>query len=195
MAVQITPMTAAAFWAYCEAIDASHGPHLELVNGEVVEMSPTGGEHGVLTFELGLRVGGFVRERQLGYVTAAETGFRVSSGGRESVLAPDVAFVSSARLPGGPPREFIPFAPDLAVEVLSPSDAYSGVQRKAALYLAGGSQAVWVVDSLARSVTIYATDADGGLLARTWTPGMILDGAPVLPGFQLSVDELFSVLG
>ena len=193
MTVQATPIAAADFWAISESADES-GLHLELVEGEVVEMSPTGGEHGILTFELGLRIGAFVRDRQLGYVTAAETGYRISSGVHESVLAPDVAFVRTARLPEGPPREFIPLAPDLAVEVLSPSDSYSMVQRKAGLYLRGGSQAVWVVDASARSITVFALNEDGGLIARTLTDAANLDGAPVLPGFSLPLSELFAVL-
>src|SRR6266496_3229822 len=96
----------------------------ELVDGEVVEMAPAGGVHGQVTALVASRLLQFVRAQGGGFVVAGDVGFILALvGDPERVRAPDVAFVSATRLPEGRvPERFIRAAPDLAVEVLSPSD-------------------------------------------------------------------------
>src|SRR5215207_7816780 len=97
------------------------GQRHELVQGELRTMAPTGAEHTVITSELHWWLAQYVRAQYLGQITAAEGGFRIATN-PDTVLAPDVAFIRRERLITPPPPGYWPFAPDLAAEVLSPSD-------------------------------------------------------------------------
>jgi Uma2 family endonuclease len=105
------------------------------------------------------------------------------------VRAPDFAFVSKARiLPGGLPKKFFPGAPDLAVEVLSPSDTTEEVDEKVLDWLGGGCQAVWVVDPGLRTVTIYHSPTD---IRVCPSDGELADDK-IVPGFRCKVSDLFA---
>lgn len=118
---------------------SAQGKRYELVKGELREMAPTGGRHGRVAIRLGGRLNSYVDEHNLGEVFAAETGFRLSKD-PDTVRAPDVAFVARGRLPEeGLPAGYPEIAPDLVVEVLSPSDA--AVED----WLEAGVKLVWVV--------------------------------------------------
>ena len=112
----------------------------ELVDGEVIEMPPAGAEHGEYTMRLGHRLTDHVERHGGGEVVGGDAGFVVDvPADSERVRAPDVAFISAGRIPGGRlPVGFFPGAPDLAVEVLSPSDNPVDVQRKIRDYLEAG---------------------------------------------------------
>lgn len=105
------------------------------------------------------------------------------SGDPERVRAPDVAFVSAGRLPEG----FLDGAPDLAVEVLSPSDDPVDVQQKVRDYLEAGAHLVWVVAPSAQAVTVDRADGSARLL-REWEA---LEGEDALPGLRIPLAELF----
>jgi Uma2 family endonuclease len=106
----------------------------------------------------------------------------------ERVRAPDVAFVSSSRLPEGRlPTGFLPGGPDLAVEVLSPTDNPVDVQQKVRDYLEGGTRLVWVIAPQAKSVTVYRADGT----ARLLRPQEELEGEDVLPGLTIPLTDLF----
>ena len=96
---------------------------IELVEGEIIEMSKAGGLHGQITMLLSLKIGNHVVPKGLGIVTSAETGFILERNieGRDTVRALDIAFLSSARVPAVLPEHLVDVAPDLAVEVISPS--------------------------------------------------------------------------
>lgn len=163
------------------------GNRYDLIKGELICMAPAGGEHGEVSMEVGGELRAFVRQHQLGRVYAAETGFLLSSD-PQVVLAPDVAFVRADRLP---PREdrrgFMPIAPDLVVEVVSPHDRYSDVRLKIDTYLEYGVRLVWVLEPRRRTVTIHRPNGTTTVLAGKDA----LDGEDVLPGFQVSVAALF----
>ena len=127
-------------------------------------MLPTGGRHGRLAMRMGRALADFVDRCELGEVFAAETGF-VLSRDPNTVRAPDVAFVRTGREIGD---GFIEGAPDLAVEVLSPGDRPGSVREKVAEWLDAGTEAVWVVDPRARTVTIHATHQNRSCSA-SWT--------------------------
>ncbi len=149
-------------------------------------MTPAGAEHGAITVELTLRLGGHVREHRLGKVYAAETGFMISTD-PDTVRAADVAFVRADRVPGTPVRGFFAGAPDLAVQVISPSDRRNDVRAKVTAWIAAGCQAVWLVDAATCAITVY--QADGQVEGHQ--PGDVLYGGGVVPGFEMMVGELF----
>ena len=160
------------------------GWRYELVDGELRRMSPAGQEHGRVAMNFGARLAQFVRERALGVVFAAETGFLLRRN-PDTVRAPDVAFVSSARLSSA--MGFFPGAPDLAVEVVSPSDSFVDVEEKVLEWLGAGSKAVIVVNPRKRAVSIYRAKDDIRLL----TEADVLELSFVVPGFRVAVRELF----
>ena len=161
----------------------------ELVDGEVIEMTPAGGVHGRVTNRIALKLTLHVDAHGGGEVVTGDVGFVLSlPGDPERVRAPDVAFIATARLPGGQlPQGFIPGAPDLAVEVLSPSDNPVEVQRKVRDYLEAGVRMVWVVVPLVRTVTVHRPDGS----ARLAREPEHLDGEDVLPGLRIPLVEVF----
>jgi Uma2 family endonuclease len=161
------------------------GWRLELVRGHVVREPPAGFEHGGIAGWIAGELHAFLREHRLGRVRTAETGF-VLFDEPPTVRAPDVAFVRQERLTFDRKR-FAPLAPDLAVEIVSPSNTSSDIQQKVLDYLEAGTRLVWVVDPGPRIVTVYRSRDEIRLL----TAADELDGEDVLPGFRLSVSELF----
>jgi Uma2 family endonuclease len=102
----------------------------------------------------------YAEENRLGTVYAAETGFRLASD-PDTVRAPDVAFVSQARVEAvGEVEGFWPEAPDLAVEVVSPGDSYSEVEEKVFAWLDAGTKMVVVINPRQRSATVYKSPTD-----------------------------------
>jgi Uma2 family endonuclease len=165
----------------------SGGAHLELIEGTLHKMSPTGAEHSLVTSEIHYQLSLVVRRDSLGAIAAAETGFRLAE---DTVLAPDVAFIAAARLPAVIPDDYFALAPDLAVEVVSPSDRYSRTLRKVRLYLMAGAQAVWVFNTPDRNVVVWRREGER-LLAVLLTADDWLEGGMLLPGFRVRVGELF----
>jgi Uma2 family endonuclease len=159
-----------------------HGDTLfELINGRVYPVvsnnrsSRIAGK--ILTF-----INVFVLAQKIGYVTGADGGYIVA-GER---LMPDVAFMSKARQPRRSKEAYNPLAPDLAVEVLSPSDDESNVRIKLADYLRAGT-VVWIVNPDTRTVEIHLPDQPSSKLTENDT----LAGGDVLPGFTLPVSDIF----
>ena len=163
----------------------------ELIRGKLITMSPSGSEHGVVTNRLSSRLDQFVSPRSLGLLFGAETGFRLERH-PDTVRAPDIAFISHAKIPlGGIPKGYWAGPPELAVEVVSPNDTAREVAEKAADWIRFGARAVWVVDPDSQTVAVYA--ADGSV--KTITQGETLDGGDVFPGFRCDVSDIFRVPG
>src|SRR4051812_44007689 len=118
MAVQEKLYTADELW---NLSDNDADKRYELDEGNLIEMSPSGEEHGLIAMTIGALMFIFVRQYKLGKVTAAETGYLLFSGPPQTVRAPDVGFISQDRT--RPTTEkYYPVPPDLAVEVVSPND-------------------------------------------------------------------------
>jgi Uma2 family endonuclease len=156
----------------------------ELIDGEPVEMMATGGESGWTSGILFAELLNHVRSRELGWVFPPETGF-VLFPDRDTVRSPDAAFVAGDRLER-PPKGFIPLAPDLAVEVLSPSDRMADALGKVAMYLEAGVRLVWLVDPERRTVSIFSQYTPPFMLRD----GDTLSGGDVLPEFARPISEI-----
>ncbi len=155
----------------------------EYAKGELVPMPPTSGEHGRISVNLILPLGAYVRENRLGDIYVSETGFRVG----ERLLVPDIAFLSIDHIPADLSKVF-PIPPDLAVEVVSPTDVLYRVEEKVFAYLDAGTQLVWVLVPRSKTVTVYRSETDITLLTRNDT----LTGENVIEGFSCQVAELFA---
>ena len=158
----------------------------ELIRGELKMMIPAGDEHGRITVTLTCAVGNHVMSRQLGILHGAETGF-VLSRDPDTVRAPDLAFTRAER--ASPlARGFVPAAPDLAVEVLSPDDRPGYVREKVAEWLEAGTLAAWVVDPRDRTVTVHEPEQRPSVFGEA----DLLPGGDLLPGFELAVRDMYA---
>jgi Uma2 family endonuclease len=150
-------------------------------------MSPASARHGEIAATLARHLGNYVADHRLGTVYAAETGFLVGRD-PDTLLAPDVAFVRAERLPKpGQQQGFLELAPDLVVEVVSPSDTSRYVSDKVLTYLDAGCRLVWVVEPERRTVTVSAPERT----ARVMMAADTLEGGQVLPGLTLAVAAIF----
>ena len=163
---------------------------LELVKGEVIALSPPPEfTHGRSQTRASFFLESFAYPRGLG-VTTSDTGYLISRD-PDTVRAPDVAFVSLDRLPDGDLPSYLPFAPDIAVEVVSRLDTPSTARARALMWLDAGSALVWMLFTESRSVTVYRADVEIFTLGED----DILDAAPVLDGFSVKVSEFFDLFG
>jgi Uma2 family endonuclease len=162
----------------------------ELVRGEVRVMTPASGAHGVIAGRIFAALNAFVEPRQLGQCFPDNTGFLLP-GLRDTVRSPDAAFVRGECLPEqGIGAGWVAVAPDLVVEILSPSETASELEEKLRDYRAAGTRLIWVVDPATRVVSVRsATTPDVWL-----TEADSLDGDDVLPGFTIPVAKLFARL-
>lgn len=162
----------------------------ELIKGELFEVAPTGEEHGYLAGEIFHLFRLFDPQRELGIPTV-ETGYYTLDD-RSTVLSPDVAFRRTDRKAPPLTKAFVPVMPDLAVEIVSPSNTMSQIRRKAALYLQHGTQLVWIVIPDKQGVEVCRLDASGKIQNESIDADGSLSGEQVLPGFNLELAALFS---
>ena len=160
---------------------------LELVRGRLVREPRPGTRHGSLMARLGARLERHVKENRLGIV-CMDFGVVLSTE-PPTVRGPDIGFISADRLPPeGAPIGFLRVAPDLAVEIVSPSNTASEIQEKVLEYLEAEARLVWVVDPQTRVASTYRSRDEIRLLGEEDE----LEGGDVLPGFRLALRELFA---
>lgn len=182
MSVTIQPLTAEALLAMSSTLGRA-----ELLDGELIRMSPAGFEHGSITLKLAWPIARHVEEHQLGIVCAAETGFLLKRN-PDTVRAPDLAFVSQARVEQvGSVKGYWPGCPDMVAEVVSPNDAYSEVQAKALAWIEAGCRVVWIVDPKQKHVTEFRSQT----LIRVFTVKDRLAAADVFGDWSIEVGKLF----
>jgi Uma2 family endonuclease len=158
---------------------------IELDEGELIRSPWCGESEGWLKSGLIARLHEFVRARGLGRLYGPNTGFRLSD---DTVRSPDVAFVRKERVAELRSQGFAKGAPDLAVEILSPSNSFRQMTRKVRQYFAAGCHTVWVVHPDRKEVEVFeSTGAD-----RTLTVEDLLDAPELLPGFSVPVAQLFA---
>lgn len=163
------------------------GFRYELVRGELRKLPPASSDHGYLALEVGAELRNHVKAIQLGRTFGAETGFKLASD-PDTIRAPDAAIVRQERVAEAEhTKGYWPGPPDLAIELISPGDTYSEVEEKALEWLNAGTHMVVVMDPRKRTVTVYRSREE----IRVLTEADTLDGADVVPGWRVSVKELF----
>jgi Uma2 family endonuclease len=167
------------------------GYRYEIWHGELLRMAPAGGRHGEC--EANLVAALRQQTRALGRVYTGDTGFLLREDPDE-LVSPDVAFVRHDRLP--PPAERISYlrvVPNLVVEIRSPNDAEADVRAKLSLYLEVGVPLVWIVDPQKQTVEEVRASASGLIDSRLMRAdaGHALEGGDLLPGFRVSLADVF----
>ena len=163
------------------------GHRYELLKGELLTMSPTSGKHGVVAMRLSRILANYIEDSDLGLTFAAETGFRLEHD-PDTVLAPDFAFVSRDRISTLPDDGYVRLAPDLVVEVISPSQSDKEMRLKAVLWISLGVKQVWLVQPKKRTVELFVKTDEHVLLREKDE----LTGGELIPGFRIRVSEIFS---
>lgn len=160
----------------------------ELIKGELIRMPPPGHIHGRVAMRVADPLYQHVIANNLGIVYAAGTGFLIHRN-PDTVRAPDAAFIQQQRVENaGAIEGYWVGAPDLVVEVVSLTDSVGYVEEKVAEWIEAGSRLVWVVSPKMHTVTVYRSLTEIVVLTENDT----LDGGVVVPGFQISIAEIFS---
>ncbi|MCY4662234.1 MAG: Uma2 family endonuclease [Acidobacteria bacterium] len=163
------------------------GQRYELVAGGLVRMTPSGARHSAVAARIARLLDEHADAHDLGVCGAADPGF-VLRRNPDSVRAPDVGFVARHRIPDtGVPTTYWPLAPDLAVEVISPTDRLSDVHVKIADYFAAGTRLVWIVEPSTRTVHVYRSPREVEMIGEDGE----LTGGDVLPEFRCAVRQIF----
>ena len=167
-----------------ELILLHDGLRHELIKGELLTLSPAGADHGAKVMNLSAPLAVHVKRNSLGVVFTAETGFKLESD-PDTVLAPDIAFVSKERVTILPVN-YWDITPDLVVEVISPSDSKREIKLKTQRWLEFGARLVWLVRPKTKTVEVHRPNSNYTLTERD-----VLSGEEVVAGFQIPVSEIF----
>jgi len=164
------------------------GWRYELVRGELRRTPLPGFQHGRIANRIAFQLTGHVEANRLGIVVAAETGFLLHTDPDE-VRGADVAFISRSRYQATDfrPEKHFPGAPDLVVEVVSPSDSYSEVEEKVLVWLHAGARLVVLADPKKRVFFVHRPGASPEILGAS----EIFSADPVVPGWAIKVDDAF----
>ena len=185
MVVELAPTETRLITGEELAAMGDSGP-CELIEGRIVPMTPTGGEHGRIEVNIGAELLAYVRSHKLGKVLAGEVGIYTRRN-PDTVRGADVLFISNERYAQKTSPGYLDVAPDLVVEILSPNDRWTEVTQKLREYFAIGVRLAWVADPQTRSVYAYRALTD----VREFTENDDLPGDDVLPGFSVKVAQLF----
>ena len=164
------------------------GRRMELIDGTLVEMSKTSLGHGQIVMRLGRIIGNYIEEHDLGYLTGADAGFILERNpdGKDTMRGLDIAFIAKDRASSRLPFALGQTAPDLAIEVMSPSNSVWDMRLKVRQLLKAGVKLVWIVHPDFQEVEAYTSDS-----STTYAGDDILSGGDVLPGFEIRVGEIF----
>lgn len=176
-------------WTAADLVALPEGYHYDLVKGRLIQMAPTTADHGEASSDLGAELRLYARSHG-GHTYAAETGFNLTRPGEtdETVLGPDAAYIADTVVPRDE-HGFVGRAPDVAIEVASPTQWRPEMADKARLWLARGCKLVWVVWPRYQTIDVWHPGDQEP--TRTLRPGDDLDGDDVMPGFRYPVAKAF----
>src|SRR5579859_3632829 len=181
MAVQAHMRVSVEEFEKIAALPENADRRLEYIGGEVVEVVSNSLSSRIAANILG-EIFSYNKQHDLGYITTSDGGYRVSG---EDYM-PDVGFISKAKHPKGPRETWIPYAPDLAVEVVSPTDRRQKIAVKVGNYVAAGTL-LWYFYPEEQEVNVH----EPGQAVKTFTINDVLDGGKVLPGFKVALKDIF----
>jgi Uma2 family endonuclease len=161
------------------------GDNLELIRGELVDVTPPNSTHGDVMTTVTLLIGNHAKEHRLGKLYTGDVGL-VAEQDPDTVLGPDLCFFVADRVPTDKPVYFRS-PPDLTIEVVSPSNAAREIERKIGMYLHFGVREVWIVYPDRRQVVVH-TRAEP---PRTLRDHEQLTGGDILPGLSIPVGSIF----
>lgn len=162
-------------------------PGVELVKGELRQMSPTGFEHGIREARIGRFLDRYNEQHQLGEIMTGEVGMYIRRN-PDSVRAADVLFISHQRLQQVQSKSYLDVAPELVVEVLSPNDSWVDMAEKLEEYFSIGVLQVWFANPRNKTLQVFTSATDSVLLRGEDCVSEIA----FLPGFSLNVSEIYS---
>ncbi len=166
----------------------------ELIEGKLYEMPLNGWLHGVIVANVSWLITRYVNQHQLGDITAAGTGYILNQQEKDTVLAPDVGFIPAHRIPATIPDEgYVPFAPDFAVEVVSPGNTTEEMDLKIEAYMRYRTRLLWVLYPKQKKVLICRPNPNetGTFTGKFVGIDDTLGGGDVLPGFSVAVRDIF----
>jgi Uma2 family endonuclease len=175
-------MTIAEF----ERLPSGDGVRYELDEGELVKMTFPKPRHNTITLHIAVLLRDFVKKHSLGVVYPSDTGY-VLARAPDTLRGPDISFLTKRRAELVDPDQHIEGAPDLTIEVVSPSDSAEDLNKRVRQFLAAGGHTVWVVYPLTRTVAVF--QADGSI--RELTGDQAVEAPDLLPGFSIRVRDLF----
>ncbi len=158
----------------------------ELVEGRIVRMNPPGAEHGRIEALLIWHLMNVVTTHQNAHVLSGETGIYIRRN-PDTVRGMDIAVISRQRLPTVADSGYLEVAPELVVEIVSPSDRWQDIEDKISDYFSIGVEQVWVVHPRQQAVYVYRSRSERAVFEREAT----LQGKGVLEGLRLTVAALF----
>ena len=172
------------FYRLCQA---NRNLRLELTaEGRLILMPPTGWETGSKNFDLNTQFGAWVRREGTGIGFDSSTGFRLPNG---AIRSPDLSWVLRSRIEAisPDPKKFLPLCPDFAIELRSANDTLSDTQAKMREYVENGLQLGWLINPQDKAIEIYRL---GQTVEMRPLSGKV-SGEPILPGFELNLNEIF----
>ncbi|NEP57669.1 MAG: Uma2 family endonuclease [Symploca sp. SIO2G7] len=168
-----------------EKLQAEHPDYrMELVDNSIIIMSPSGYQSDEVALEVGALLRNWVRPRKLGRVTGSSAGFELPNS---DVKAPDVSFVLAERMKISP-LSFAELAPDLMIEVKSPSDTLTSLRDKIQNFLSQGTKVGILINPEKHRVEIYRSGEEVVILGD----GDVLSLPDLLPGWEVAVTDLWS---
>ncbi len=178
-------------WTDDEFMTLSRDGHrYEIVNGKLMDMGNSGAKHGYIAIILSAALFNFVSTRKLGVLLDSSTAFKMKSGNKRS---PDISFVDKKHLQGidDLPNDFLEGAPDLAIEILSPSNTVAEIHDKLVEYFENGARLVWVIHPQEHYVLVYRSRLGPDRLLKSTDS---LNGEEVIPDFTFPIADLFQKL-
>lgn len=158
----------------------------ELIDGRIVSISPTGKRHGSLEYLIARLLGEFVEQRGLGEVFVGEPGIYIRHN-PDRIRAADVVFISNERAAQDESEGYFQVAPELVVEVISPSDGWEDINEKLEDYFSIGVERVWICQPKRKNMLVYRSPQE----FIKFESNEILAGEGILNGFELPLSKLF----